>query len=99
MQTGKILCLRYEVYDSYSMDGVFKRSKTIVDALTDNYILQLGLTEAAEYAEPIGAGVEYVERDGGVSRALYSFGDAIYGEINLEFFMEGPGGFNLYFPN
>lgn len=98
-ETGKILCLSYYVYDSYTMDGVWKRNKTIMDAFTDIYFSQLGMTDAKEYAESIDAGVEYFELDGGVSSALYSFGDVIYGEINMEFYVEGPGGFFLYLPN
>lgn len=94
-ETGKILCIRYDVYDSYSMDGVWERNKTIMDAFTDIYFAQLGMTEAKEYAES-EAGYEYYERDGGVSNALYSFGDATYGEINIDFYVEGAGGFFIY---
>lgn len=98
-ETGKILSLTYGVYDSFTMDGVWKRNKVIMDDFTDVYFTQLGLTEAAEYAESTGTGYEYSERDGGVSSALYSFGDVTYGEITMEFYVEGPGGFYLYFPN
>lgn len=95
-ETGKIMCLSYYVYDSYTME---KRNKTIMDAFTDVFFSQLGMTEAKEYAESIAAGYEYPEVDGGVSYAEYSFGDAIYGEIHVTFCVEGPGGFYLYFPN
>ena len=44
-------------------------------------------------------GYFYYERDGGVSSALYNFWDATYGEISLEFYVEGPGGFYLHLPN
>ena len=98
-ETGKILCIRYDVYDSYSMDGVWERNKTIMDAFTDVFFSLLGMTEAKEFAESIAAGYEYSEVDGGVSYAEYSFGDAIYGEIHVAFCVEGPGGFYLYFPN
>lgn len=94
-ETGKILCLSYAVYDSYTMDGVWGRNGTVINAFTDIYFSQLSMTEAKEYAESI----EYFERDGGVSSALYSFRDAVYGEIKLEFFAEGSGGFFLNFPN
>lgn len=98
-ETGKILCIRYDVYDSYSMDGVWERNKTIMDAFTDVFFSQLGMTEAKEYAESIAAGNEYFEVDGGISSVKYSFGDALYGEIHVTFCVEGPGGFYLYFPN
>lgn len=98
-ETGKILGIHYDVYDSYSMDGVWEQNQKIMNAFTDIYFSQLGMTEAKEYAESIEAGYAYFDRDGGVSNALYSFGDATYGEINIEFYVEGPGGFYLYFPN
>lgn len=98
-ETGRILCIYYGVYGSYTMDGVWQRNKAIMDAFTDIYFSQLGLTDAKEYAESIEAGYGYFELDGGVSSAMYSFGDVIYGEINLEFYVEGPGGFYLYLPN
>lgn len=97
-ETGKILCIRHEVYESYSMDGVWERNQKIMNAFTDIYFSQLGMTEAKEYAES-EAGFEYYERDGGVSNALYSFGDVNYGEISIDFIVEGAGGFYLYFPN
>lgn len=98
-ETGKILSIHYGVYDSYSMDGVWKHNKVIMDNFTDIYFSQLGMTEAKEYVESVDAGVAYFQRDGGISSALYSFGDAVYGEINMEFYVEGAGGFYLYFPD
>ena len=97
-ETGKILSIRHEVYEAYSMDGVWERNKKIMNAFTDIYFSQLGMTEAKKYAET-EAGFEYYERDGGVSNALYSFGDVTYGEISIDFYVEGAGGFYLYFPN
>ena len=97
-ETGKILCIRHEIYQSYSMDGVWERNQKIMDAFTNIYFSQLGMTTAKEYAES-EAGFEYYERDGGVLNALYSFGDAAYGEISIDFYVEGGGGFYLYFPN
>jgi len=97
-ETGRILCIYYGVYGSYSMDGVWQRNKVIMQAFTDIYFSQLDLTGAKEYALSTESGYAYSERDGGVSSALYSFGDADYGEIQLEFYVEGPGGFYLHFP-
>ena len=97
-ETGKILGIRHEVYESYSMDGVWERNQKIMNEFTNIYFSQLGMTAAKEYAES-EAGFEYYERDGGVSNALYSFGDVTYGEISIDFYVEGAGGFYLYFPN
>lgn len=97
-ETGKILNIHYAVYESYSMDGVWERNETIMAAFTDIYFAQLGLTPTKEYAESIASGT-YYERDGGVTEAYYSFGDAVYGEINIVFIVEGAGGFYIYFPN
>lgn len=98
-ETGRILCIYYGVYGSYSMDGVWQRNKVIMQAFTDIYFSQLELTGAKEFALSTQSGYSYHERDGGVSSALYSFWDADYGQIQLEFYVEGPGGFYLHLPN
>lgn len=97
-ETGKILSIRYAVFDSYSMDGVWKRNQLLADAFTEIYFAQLGMTEAKEYAQSTKTGYEYSARDGGVSSALYRLEDAAYGQILLEFYVEGPGGFYTNFP-
>ncbi len=97
-ETGKILCIRYEVYDSYTMKDVWKRNEAVMEQFTDIYFSQLGLTEAVAYARATEAGCTYYERDGGVSDAQYSFGDALYGEVNIGFCVEGAGGFYVVFP-
>lgn len=96
-ETGKILCLRYDVYDSYTMEGVWVRNQAVMEKFTDIYFAQLGLSEAAQYAKSNEVGYAYYDRDGGVSDAQYSFGDALYGEVCLTFCVEGAGGFYLYF--
>ena len=83
-ESGKILSIRYEVYDTYSMDGVWDRNRATMDAFTEIYFSQLDVTPP---------NYEYFERDGGVSSALYRFE-----EFAIEFFTEGAGGFYLYFP-
>ena len=98
-ETGRILCIYYGVYDSYSMDGVWQRNKLIMREFTDIYFSQLDLTVAKELALSAENGYSYSERDGGVSSALYNFWDATYGEISLEFYVEGPGSFFLHLPN
>lgn len=97
--TGKILCISYAVYGSYTMDDVWERNAGILDAFTDIYFSQLGLTEAAQQVISTGTGYKYFERDGECSSAQYSFSDTVYGEINLEFSVDGAGGFSLCFHN
>lgn len=96
-ETGKILCIRYQVYDAYTMEGVWTRNQAVMEKFTDIYFAQLGLSEAAQYAKSNEVGYAYYDRDGGVTDAQYSFGDALYGEIDLTFCVEGAGGFYLYF--
>ena len=83
-ESGKILSIRYDVYDTYSMDGIWERNRATMDAFTEIYFSQLDV---------IPPDYEYFERDGGVSSALYHFE-----ELAIEFFAEGAGGFYLYFP-
>ena len=80
------------------MDGVWERNQKIMNEFTSIYFSQLGMTAEKESAEEVRS-FEYYERDGGVSNALYSFGDITYGEISIDFYVEGAGGFYLYFPN
>lgn len=96
-ETGKLLCIRYSVYDSYTMEGVWARNQAIMEKFTGIYFAQLGLTETEQYAKSNEVGYAYYDRDGGVSQAQYSFGDALYGEVDLTFCVEGAGGFYLYF--
>lgn len=96
-ETGVIYSLRYEAYQEYALNGVWERNETVMDAFTDLYFQALGWTEAAEYARSTGIGYEYLELDGEVSCARYSFGDTQYGEINMEFYVYGSGGFITYF--
>lgn len=98
-ETGKILGISYAVYDSYSMEDVWKRNRVIMNDFTDIYFSRLDLTEAAAYAESSEGDYTYFERDGGISSALYSLEDPVYGRINLEFYVDGAGGFYLYLPN
>lgn len=95
-ETGKILNIRYDVYDR---EGTGDDNEALMTGLTDVYFSQLGLTEAAAYAQSSGAGYSYYDWDNGVSKAQYSFGDALYGQINMEFCVESNGGFFITFSN
>ena len=88
-ESGKILGIRYDRYTSFSMDGVWERNQAIMDAFTAIYFSQLGLTEEAAQVE-----YQYLERDGGVSCAQYHFP-----ELQIDFYVDGTGGFYVVFWN
>lgn len=96
-ETGIPFSIRYEIYGSYDLKNVLERNYTVMRAFTDIYFRQLGWTEVADYAESTGTGYEYGVLDGEVSLSRYSFGDARYGEINIEFYVTGTGSFYNYF--
>ena len=97
-ETGQILCITYGNYQEYSMDGVWERNKTIVDAFTDIYFTQLGLLDTAEEVVNSATDAEsiydYNEVDGGVSEAVYVFRNTLYGEFIIQFTVDGAGGFS-----
>lgn len=97
-ETGQILCITYGNYQEYSMDGVWERNKTVVDAFTDIYFTQLGLLDTAEDVEntaaDAGAIYEYREVDGGVTEVIYTFEGSAYGKFIVQFTVDGAGGFS-----
>ena len=100
-ETGQILCITYSNYQEYSMDGVWERNKTVVDAVTDIYFTQLGLLDTAEDVEntatDVGSIYDYNEVDGGVTEAVYVFRNTLYGEFIIQFTIDGAGGFSTTF--
>lgn len=93
-ETGKILNICYDVY---GREGTGDNNEALMTALTDVYFSQLDLTEAAAYAQSSGAGYSYYDWDDGVSNAQYSFGDVLYGQINMVFCVESNGSFYIAF--
>ena len=97
-ETGQILCITYGNYQEYSMDGVWERNKTVVDAFTDIYFTQLGLFDTAEEVENTATDAEsiydYNEVDGGVTEVVYVFRNTLYGEFIIQFTVDGAGGFS-----
>lgn len=100
-ETGQILCVSYSNYQEYSMDGVWERNKTVVDAIIDIYFTQLGLSDIAGRDENMATDVafdyNYNEVDGGVTEAIYVFPDSLYGEFIVQFTVDGAGGFSTSF--
>lgn len=100
-ETGQILCITYANYQEYSMDGVWERNKTVVDAITDIYFTQMGLLDTAEEvvnaATDAGSIYDYNEVDGGVTEVIYAFEDSAYGKFIVQFTVDGAGGFSTSF--
>ena len=100
-ETGQILCITYGNYQEFSMDGVWERNKTVVDAFTDIYFTQLGILDTAEDVEntatDVGSIYDYNEVDGGVTEAVYVFRNTLYGEFIIQFTIDGAGGFSTTF--
>ena len=100
-ETGQILCITYGNYQEYSMDGVWERNKTVVDAFSDIYFSQLGLSDIwqnnVDSTSDALIDYNYNEVDGGVTEAVYVFRNTLYGEFMIQFTVDGAGGFSNSF--
>lgn len=97
-ETGKILCIKYNIYRSYSMDDVWERNKVVMERFAKLYFDQLGMptiTDAAGSNPSFVAGYEYGEIDGGVSEAIYTLADSEIGEFAIHITVDGAGGFRI----
>lgn len=96
-ETGQILSVKYSIYQQYVMDGVWERNKAVIDAITDLYFSQLGLldkaTEIENSATDAGTMYEYKEVDGGVTEVIFVFASPSFGEVLVQFNVDGAGGF------
>lgn len=96
-ETGVVLHIEYNRYDSFTMEGVWEANWAVMDAFTDVYFRQLGMSEVADYFRSASL-VDEGEIDGGVAYRRYTIGDVDYGEIRIEFYVDGAGGFRTNFP-
>lgn len=92
-ETGTVLCISHHRKESFSMDGVWERNHDFMDALTNFYFSQFGLLE---YAREL-CFTDYREVDGGVSEAHYSFTPMDTEAFQMQFNVDGAGGFQIYF--
>ena len=92
-ETGTVLCISHHRKQSFSMDGVWERNHDFMDALTHFYFSQFGLLE---YAREL-CFTDYREVDGGVSEAHYSFTPMDTEAFQMQFNVDGAGGFQIYF--
>lgn len=92
-ETGTVYSIRYDIYESYSVDGVWERNAAVMDGVVHVYLSQLGMMEPD--AEPY---LEYGELDGEVLWGGFYFTDENYGHCGIEFNVTGSGSFWNYFP-
>lgn len=92
-ETGAVLCISHHRSESFSMDGVWERNHNFMDSLTQFYFSQFGLLE---YAKEL-CFTDYAEVDGGVSEAHYSFTPMDTEPFQMQFNVDGAGGFQIYF--
>lgn len=91
-ETGTVYSIRYDLYGEYSLDGVWERNYSTMDAVSHVYLNQLGLLE--QNMEP---NIEYGELDGEVLCGRFFFKDDDFGKIGIEFYVTGTGSFWVYF--
>ena len=98
-ETGKILYINYETYGEDRFKYYYPENhRLMMEGFVDSFFSPLNLTQRSEYENLLGESV--VERDltDDVTCVLYTFEDAQYGTINVEFYIT-PLGFNVYFPS
>lgn len=93
-ETGNIFSIRYDIYESYSLDRIKERNSAILDTFVHVYLSQLGIADPLENTE---AYVEYGELDGEVFYGVFLLQDEELGNIPIEFSVAGPGSFWVYF--
>lgn len=96
-ETGKIYAIRFDQYGSYSLDGVWERNFSTMEAFVSIYLSQLGLPETEQNAA-VEPNMEYGELDGEVLYGGFTFMDSEYGQIGIEFYVTGAGSFYVYIP-
>lgn len=99
-ETGKILCIKYETYADDRFNYYYpEKQRLMMEGFVDAFLSPLELTQAdlAEYKDLLGTGVEELDLTDDVTAVQYTFDDAQYGEIHVEFYII-PSGFYVYFP-
>lgn len=91
--TGKILWLHF---DSGSPLELYDR-QSYLELFHQIYFDSLGMTESAQFWEENELVEDISRNSGAISAVRYTFGDMIYGEINIEFYVYSRG-FYILFP-
>lgn len=91
-ETGKILYINYVTY----ADDQFKyyypdNQQLMMEDFVSTYFSQLDLTDLADYAYLNGTGTEKVTTADDVTAVRYSFGDLVYGEVSVDFYITPVG--------
>lgn len=97
-ETGTICAIRYDLYGTYDVNGVWERSYQVLDAVATVYLNGLGVLADRSETEVAPAFYEYLELDGEVLCGRLAFADDAGEEIRMEFYVNGTGGFYTYFP-
>lgn len=92
-ETGNILSISYFRKESFSMDGVWERNHTTAEALEEFFFSQFGLLETAQEL----CFADYREVDGGVSEVYYRFSGYTQKDFQIQFNVDGAGGFTVSF--
>lgn len=92
-ETGMPLYIHYQRYGTFSMDGIWEQNRAIGDRVTSLFFDALGISTTGGSVT-----VREYERDGGVLCMSYTFADTGYGNVNIDFYIEGTGSFYNYYP-
>ena len=101
-ETGKILCIKYELYGSFDTKTAYENEHMIAEKFTEVYFSELGLDDLSmaniQYRDVESVRVSEGTLDGEVLCVEYTFSESEYGGFTMEFYVTGPGGFYVYFP-
>lgn len=98
-ETGKVLFINYETYgeDKFNYDRP-ENQRRMMEGFVHSFFSPLNLTQLSEYENLLETSMleQYVSDD--VTCVRYTFEDAQYGTIHVEFYIT-PMGFCVYFPS
>lgn len=98
-ETGKILYIAYETYGEDQYNYYYpENQRLMMEGFVDSFFRPLNLTQRSEYENLQAESVSEPKVTDDVTCVRYTFEDAQYGIINVEFYIT-PVGFNLAFPD
>lgn len=97
-ETGKILYIDYVNQDTKNYMFMPKDQPPALEALTEIYFRQLGLTDTLENNDSMGISVEELATTDEATGMHYHFEHSAYGDFNINFLFY-PNGFYISFPN
>lgn len=98
-ETGKILFISYETYGEDLYNYYYPdNQRRMIEGFVDSFFGSLNLTNRNEYENLLAESVSEQEETDDMTRVRYTFVDARYGSINIEFYI-CPFGFYVAFPS